>query len=131
MSTATDTDSHKVITIAHGIELCVEKSAYLEHEDLVNDLIRQCKIAMLDRAAALSRVKECIEELAKIDFDDVDQIHPLVALSEIVGWTSNYRSHTIEDYRKAMIALVDTLDDGDLVDALDVAEHGMRRAEVQ
>lgn len=123
MSTATETD-HDVVTIAPGIELCVEKHFYLHNEEVVNDVVRQCKVVMLDRPAALARIRECVDLIATIgDDDERFTVHPLDLMCEVIGWTSNFTTHTHEDYRKALNALVEIIGDADLVDALESAEH--------
>jgi hypothetical protein len=97
-------------------------------EDYVADVLRRCKFVAMGRDAAVARLKECINRLAEIDEACGGDDRGLSVVSESIGWTSNYRTHSTEDYRRAMLALVEILDDEDVGDSLDVAEFELKRA---
>lgn len=108
-----------VIEVSPGLSMCFDTAFFDHDEDLIVDKVRQCMVPLMKREAVLARVKQCVEQL------DIDG---LAVVSEAVGWTSNYRTHTVDDYRRAMLALVGTIQgDCDLLDVLDVCEHYMRK----
>jgi hypothetical protein len=123
----TATANEKVFNIAPGIDIVVEN--YTRHnEETAMDLVHRCKVIVLKRDQALARLKELIEQAAKVADDDQRYgVHPLDSMCEAIGWISNFTTHTNEHYRKALIALADTLDDDTLVDALDSAEFYMSK----
>jgi hypothetical protein len=95
----------------------------MDPDDLAWRVSRQLKFRKLGRDKTVARIKEIITELARIDEERGGNERGLCYVADGLGWISNFTTHTTEDYRRVLTAIVDLVSDEDLPAALEIAEH--------